>query len=107
MYKEIWNPYVGEELQTRQELGNREDAHAVAIIKNTDKGETIIGHVPRELSRIFWYFLENDGEIFCIIVGNRRRSELAQGGLEVECTYKFVGKMKHIKKLPKLFDKKT
>ena len=60
----------------RVKLGNTEDRHAVAIIKEFSSGEMIVGHVPRDISRICWYFLQNDGEITCEVTGNRRHSDL-------------------------------
>ena len=79
-----------------------EDLHAVAVVKTTSSDDQTVGHVPRNISRLCWYFLENDGEITCEITGARQRSSLPQGGLEVPCKYKFIGKKKHIKKLRKL-----
>ena len=48
----------------------------------------IVGHVPREFSCVFLTFLTHSGSINCTITGSRRYSaDLAQGGLEVPCTY--------------------
>ena len=102
VYKDCWNPTVNDVLGTRQELGNREDEYAVAVVKLEEAEETV-GHMPREISRVCWYFLNHDGNITCTITGGRTRSSLPQGGLEVPCIYKFTGKKKHVKKLRKLF----
>ena len=93
--KDVWTPVLNECLQTRQELGNPKDRYAVAVCK-ADGAASTVGHVLMELSRIFWYFLQNNGEITCKITGSRRRSPLVQGGLEIPCLYKFVGEKKHI-----------
>ena len=91
VYKDVWTPILHECLQTRQDLGNAEDEFAVRVIKNDPASlnpELTVGHVPRELSRLCWYFLQNDGEITTFeIIGSRRRSSLVQGGLEVPCLY--------------------
>lgn len=107
VYKDVWTPTLHERLQTRQDLGNTKDQYAVAVCKSDGStaaptSPRTVGHVPREFSRLFWYFLEKGGEITCQITGNRRRSPLAQGGLEIPCIYKFLGKKKHIKRLRKL-----
>ena len=88
---------------------NSEDQFAVAVYKEVTTGpgvtsaRTVIGHLPREISRLCWYFLEYDGEILCTITNcSKRRSPLEQGGLEIPCRLKFIGKKKHIKKLKKL-----
>ena len=79
VYKDIWTPFVGEILNVQQEVHNAEDHFAVAVVKN----EMIIGHVPREVSHLFWYFIEQDGTITCDITGHRKHGI----GLEVPCAY--------------------
>ena len=104
VYKNRWTPYLDEVLQTWQEHGNSEDRYAVAV-GNEAEGSTgllSVGHVPRELSKVCWYFIGRGGEIGCRITASRRRSPLPQGGLEVPCIYKFIGKKKDIEKLRKL-----
>ena len=80
VYKDVWTPTLHECdcLQTRQELGNPEDEYAIAVCKDdaASLDSRIVGHVPREFSRLFWYFLQNDGEI----TGSRRQSPLVKGG---------------------------
>ena len=97
VYKDVWTPTLHECLQTRQDLGNLQDQYAIAVCRGDAAGSRIVGHVPREFSRLFWYFLQNDGEITCQITGSKRRSPLVQGGLEIPCLYKFFGKKKHEK----------
>ena len=46
----IWTPEVGEELPVNCEYSNE---HAVAVLKD---GE-IVGHLPRTISRVSWFFL--------------------------------------------------
>ncbi len=103
VYKDVWNPQIGEQLLTKQENGNPEDSFAVGVIKD----DTVIGHVPRELSRIFWHFIQRGGYISCEISGRRQRSVLLQGGLEIPCIYTFKAKKKMVDKLSDLLlDKK-
>ena len=104
VYQSIWVPVLNEQLGTYQEHGNTEDLFAVAVCKEDTAGSggLKVGHVPREIARLCWYFLEHDGEIVCTVTGTRRRSPLVQGGLEIPCKLKFVGKRKHIKKLKKM-----
>ena len=86
-------------LLTKQEFDN-EDQYAVAVFKTTtgSSDQVTVGHVPRSISRVCWYFIQHDGEITCKVTGRRRRSDLPQGGLEVPCEYNFIGKKKHSKK---------
>ena len=47
--------------------GNPEDQYAVAVVKDKNSssptaGSTVIvGHVPKEMSRTCWFFLQHDG----------------------------------------------
>ena len=95
VYGTIWSPVVDEELTTAQEPHNPEDRYAVSVIKN----DTVVGHIPRELSKMCWYFLQRGGEILCTITGSRRRSNLMEGGLEIPCIYTFRGKKNLVDKL--------
>lgn len=97
VYKSIWTPYSGEVLAVEVEAGNGEDQYAVAVLQSG----TVVGHVPRELAQIFYFFLQHGGIIDCSITGHRKRGL----GLEVPCLYKLSGKPKYIKRLVKLLSK--
>ena len=80
--KKIWTPYVGEMLALQREIGNVHDRFAVAV--TAQPAATIVGRVPRELSRYFWEFLNDGGKIVCEVTGKRRKGK----GLEVPCVYR-------------------
>ena len=104
VYKASWSPYIGEELPVQCEVNNIHDDFAVAVLKNSNT----VGHVPREISRVCWYFLHKGGsEMTCIVNGDRRRSEVDGKGLVVPCVYIFKGKQKHLERLINLFAKLT
>ena len=71
------------------------------------KDDRIVGHIPREVSKTAWHFLEHGGEIRCEITSRRRRSDIVGKGLEVPCTYTFEVEPKMIKKRIKLFSRNT
>lgn len=96
VYGDIWNPYVGEQLTTERESDNTEDKYAVAVRKD---GTDTVGHVPREISKLCSFFIQRSGIITCEVTGDRRRSPLFEGGLEIPCIYTFKGKKKIIDKL--------
>ena len=82
IYKTIWSPSPGEELDCRREPTNTEDPYAVAVVR-------------RSLSR--------KGSIRCRITASRRFSaDLPQGGLEVPCILIFRGDPKDVAKMKKL-----
>ena len=98
VYKGGWDPHVGEELTTKTEDGNPHDRHAVSVMK---EGK-VVGHLPREVSKVAWYFQKRGGTINMEVIGRRRRSSLEQGGLEIPCLMKFTGNKKLVENLRKL-----
>ena len=85
IYKSIWGPETGEILSTKKERNNPHDRFAVAVMKD----KLTVGHIPREISKICWFFLHKGGTIQCTVTGGRRRSLIEQGGLEVPCELSF------------------
>ena len=87
---------------TQAEHDNTVDQFAVAIVKDIN----VVGHVPTEYSRIFWYFIQKcHSNIVCKIHGSRRLSEVRGKGFEVPCEYIFTGQQKHVEKLISVFAK--
>lgn len=82
VYKDVWEPTIGEVLSCERDVGNSHDTFAVATKKSTE----VVGHVPRFLSSICSIFIRRGGEIVCRITGTRRYSaDLPQGGMEIPC----------------------
>ena len=94
VYKSVWTPSIGETLPLSADAGNEHDAYAVGVSKES----VLVGHAPREVSRIFYYFLQHDGSISAEITGHRKFGY----GLEVPCCYKLPGKPKYVKHAKKL-----
>ena len=53
------------------------------------KGKLIVGHIPKEISKICWFFLHKGGTIPCTVKNKRRRSSIEQGSLEMPCELTF------------------
>ena len=85
MYKDDWSPSVGDEFELEIEELNRHDRYAVAIKVSGD----IVGHVPREFSKIVYYFIKNGGRVTGEVRAKRQRSAVHMKGLEIPCLYKF------------------
>lgn len=101
VYKDIWNPSIGETLLGKPEFGNIHDPYAVAVVSSTV--DTIVGHLPRNISTMCHIFLRRAGNIIVQVTGRRRRSvDLPQGGLEVPCLLTFIGESKEISKLERM-----
>ena len=94
VYKSLWTPVLDETLTVLPEENNIHDRHSVTVMKDNE----IVGHVPRELSRVQYHFLKHSGEVSCVITGRRKYGV----GLEVPCVYKMNGKPRLIERLKKL-----
>ncbi len=98
IYKSTWTPVFGEILHTEHDIMNSFDPFAVAT---TQHGQ-IVGHMPKEISRVSRFFLQHGGSITCEVTRPRKRSGNSDKGLVVPCTYKYAGKPKLIKRLIKV-----
>ena len=101
VYNDIWAPAVGDEFDCRQEPSNEEDSYAVAVYGDSESS-VVLGHLPREISRVSFFFLEHDGTVTGRVT-DRRRYCRPRGGLEIPCELTFTGKRKHIRKLRSYF----
>ena len=54
VYKDQWAPVVGETLMCEREFGNIHDPYAVSVVRDI----TIVGHVPRKISCLCFFFLK-------------------------------------------------
>ena len=71
VYKELWTPYVGENLQCIRESGNRDNPFAVAVKHNNDT----VGHVVKcrmgaaiPFSAAYLATISNSSRSRCLIV---------------------------------------
>jgi hypothetical protein len=60
---------------------NMHDQHAVAVMK----GNTVVGHMPRNLLSVSWFFIKRGVIVTFTITGHRKLG----CGLEVPCDYTF------------------
>ncbi|KXJ21091.1 hypothetical protein AC249_AIPGENE27769 [Exaiptasia diaphana] len=86
VYKYVWTPSIGSKLSALRESDNKFDRFAVKIVLNAET----VGHLPREYSRIAWYFIARGGVITVEVKGQRRRSKGTVGGMEVPCLVTFT-----------------
>lgn len=101
IYRDIWHPQTGESFICRQESNNEHDRYAVAVHMNENESQ-IVGHLPWEISKVCWYFLQHDGSIVGEVKGRRRHCH-EKGGIEIPCQVIFIGKKSHIQKLRRHF----
>ena len=73
VYKDIWNPEIGKVLMCEQEFGNLHGPYVVSVVCEDN---VIVGHVPRTISALCYFFLRRNGTILCQVTGRRRRSRI-------------------------------
>ena len=107
VYRRVWLPHVGQRLSAEREHGNVEDRFAIAVREQgTLRTNKVVGHLPREFSKVLWYFLLHGGVVECEVTERRRRSPLEQGGLEIPCCVTLRGKNKLVAKAQELLSSK-
>ena len=108
IYKDVWVPLIGQELICKAD--NREEAkeydkNAIGVFKTGDP-ETMVAHLPIELSCLLKYFLEASPEnnLIAVVSGKRKR----EVGLVVPAKYVALTKNKTFANilLEKLTEKK-
>ena len=62
VYKDIWNPEIDEVLLCEHEFGNLHGPYAVSVVREDD---VMVGHVPRTISALCYFFLRRNGMIIC------------------------------------------
>ena len=77
IYKDVWVPLIGQELICKAD--NRGEAieydkNAIGVFKTGDP-ETLVGHLPIELSCLLKYFLQASPEnnLIAVVTGKRKR----------------------------------
>ena len=86
VYRDIWKPSLNQFINFKQERNNRYDRFAVAGMTKLPGtlAASIVGHMPRELSRFIWYAIERGARITATLVSTQAKdSPLVQGGLEI------------------------
>lgn len=87
VYRDVWNPRIGQKLHIEQDNANVHDPFAMAI-KATQRGKLIywetVGHIPREISRFCYYFVNYGGALEGRVRDSKYRpSPIPSGGLEI------------------------
>ena len=90
VYESNWDAKTGSKLKPCHEKRPSalvEDKYAMALKFN----DTTVGHVPKFLSKITYFFLKLGGDLVVKITGQRRYSrDLDQGAMELPGTYVFT-----------------
>ena len=87
IYKEIWMPVVGKELQLECQPSSLKDRFAFVVCLD----EEIVGRVPANLAPIFSPFLIRDFNTITATITGIRVNRGAGLSIEVPCHYKLHG----------------
>ena len=101
-YVNIWSPLIGETLNCKRESSNEMDKYAVATIrKDSWENESIVGHVPENISKCCSMFLTIPNTAIEVQVVGKRVNRGGGYGLEIPVIYRFFGAERLVKWLDK------
>ena len=96
VYKDRWNPYIGQVLHLLRETDNPKDAFAVVVI---DDEATVVGHVPYNLSYLVYHFIARDVNRAVLEITGKYINRGGGFGLEVPCVFRFSSLKKFTERL--------
>ena len=91
-----WTAEIGSILTSKPEKRTGaliDDRYAIAIISNNQT----VGHIPKFLSKLTFFFLKHGGMLTVKVTGERRYSfDLAQGGMEIQAEFIYKSEKKEL-----------
>ena len=97
VYQTVWLPIIGEEnLECRHEEKNEEDELAIGVYQNDCQKETLLGHMPRNISKFVYKFYKLPNSKLSCKVKGKTLNRGAGYGLEIPVIYTFNGHQKAI-----------
>ena len=110
-YLDIWQPAISSEHSLRQKPGNEVDKNAVAVVQETQSGNTIgassqpeplnthpneitvgmevVGHVTKFMAQWVTKFLKGASNSGMVVITGKQINREAGYGLELPCEFKF------------------
>ena len=98
VYKEEWEPKIGETLQAEMDPKNDHDPFAISV----RKGNQVVGHLERgvHFAQTIFYFLRADETAQCVVTIEGKPTNLGDKlGQKVPCSLRLTGQTKFIKVL--------
>ena len=93
VYRDIWKPKLYQLVTCKRERNNVHHCFAIAGMTKVQGtlAPSIIGHIPRELSRYIWFAIKRGATIQAKVISTKEKaSTLKQGGLEVPICVEIV-----------------
>ena len=93
VYRNKWEPVIGEILNTSMEPQNEVDKYAMAVL---DKEKSVNGHLPKGTSgkyaKTIFYFLRNDSVNVCKVEVTGKAVNLGEDkGMRIPCVLQLTG----------------
>ena len=89
VYQKEWETEIGRKLTAQYETRPGalvQDKYLIALKQK----DVIVGHIPKFLSKITYFYLKHGGDLLVEIIGKRQHSrDLPQGGIELPALYVF------------------
>ena len=89
VYQKEWEAEIGSKLTAQYETRPGalvQDKYAIALKQK----DVIVGHIPKFLSKITYFYLKHSGDLLVEIIGKRQYSrDLPQDGMELPALYVF------------------
>ena len=71
VHQGVWEPTRGDLFLRLHESENRHERYAMAVYRSDAPG-IVIGHLPKEISKMCYYFIRHDGKISGKVTGRRQ-----------------------------------
>ena len=97
VYQTVWSSIIVEKnLERRHEEKNKEDEFAIGVYRNDFQKESLVGHMPRNISKFVNKFLKLPNSKLSCKVKGKRLNRGAGYGFEIPVIYTFNGNEKVI-----------
>ena len=74
--------YLGDEFTTKHQKNNPHDKYAIAVVAVDVESKSIVGHLPKEISKECCLFILHGGMITGIVEGRRCKTIEPCGGMD-------------------------
>ena len=96
VYRNNWEPVIGEVSKARMEPQNEVNKYAVAVVDNENN---VIGHLPKgksgKYAKKIFYFLKTDLLSICLVNITEQAVNLGDNkGMKIPCLLQFTGNCK-------------
>ena len=104
VYRNNWEPFIGDVLKTCMEPQNEVDKYAVNVVDNENN---FTGHLPKgkseKYAKTIFYFLKTDtSNIFPVIITGKAVNLGDNKGMRISCLLQFTGNCKMMNILQEL-----